>query len=272
MASTAVDLNAIKQRQQNMWSAGDFSKVATPLVIVGERLCEAIDPSAGQQVLDVACGSGTAALAAARRNCRVTGIDYVPALLERGRERAAAEGLEIDFRDGDAESLPFPDSSFDIVLSTFGVMFAPNQERAAAELVRVCKPGGKIGLANWTPDGHVGRMFKLTAKHVPPPQGVASPLRWGTEDGLRELLGDGTSVIRIERQSFRQRYSSAEAWLDYFRTNFGPSVTAFAALDDAGKDAFARDLIDLMNSDNEATDGTLKTSAEYLEVVATRAS
>ncbi|CAA9553547.1 MAG: Methyltransferase type 11 [uncultured Thermomicrobiales bacterium] len=269
--TTTPDLSAVKGRQQQMWSAGDFSKVATPLVIVGECLCESVDVSAGQRVLDVACGSGTAALAAARRNCVVTGVDYVPALLARGRERATVEGLEVDFRDGDAEQLPFPDASFDVVLSTFGVMFAPNQEQAASELLRVCRPGGTIGLANWTPEGRVGEMFRLTAKYLPPPPGLKPPARWGTEQGLRELFGTGLADLRIERRHFVSRYRDAEEWLTFFRTYFGPVVTAFATLDTAGQQAFATEMTALMNAQNEAADGTLKVRNEYLEAVVTRA-
>jgi len=270
MADAAPNFDAIKSRQQTMWATGDFSKVATPLVIVGELLCEAIDLSAGQRVLDVACGSGTAALAAARRNCEVTGVDYVPALLARGRERAAAEGLELEFREGDAEALPSPDGSFDVVLSTFGVMFAPNQEQAARELLRVCRPNGRIGLANWTPEGRIGEMFRLTAKYMPPP-GLTSPVRWGTEQGLTELLGEGISDFRVERRMFVHRFASSAEWLGFFRTHFGPTVTAFAALDEAGQHAYAAELMAMMDHHNQATDGTLKVANEYLEVVATRA-
>ena len=269
MAATP-DLATVKQRQQRMWAAGDFSKVATPLVIVGESLCEAVDVSAGQRVLDVACGSGTAALAAARRNCIVTGVDYVPALLTRGRERAAAEGLEIEFREGDAEQLPFPDASFDVVLSTFGVMFAPNQEQAAAELLRVCRPGGMIGLANWTPEGRMGETFRVTAKYLPSPPGLKPPTRWGTEQGLRELLSAGLADLRIERRHFVSRYRDAEEWLTFFRTYFGPVVTVFATLDEAAQQAFAAETVALMNAQNAATDGTLKVHNEYLEAVVTR--
>ena len=265
------DFSAIKQRQQQMWSAGDFAKVAPPLVIVGELLCEAVDVSAGQAVLDVACGSGTAALAAARRNCEVSGVDYVPALLERGRERAAAEGLEIDFREGDAEQLPFPDASFDVVLSTFGVMFAPNQEQAAAELLRVCRPGGKIGLACWTPEGRVGEMFRVTTRYMPPPPGLNPPSRWGTEQGLHELLGAELANLRVERRQFVSRYVNAGEWFVFFRTYFGPMVTAFSMLDEAGQQAFEAEMVGLMDAHNEATDGTLKVHNEYLEAVITRA-
>jgi ubiquinone/menaquinone biosynthesis C-methylase UbiE len=270
MSTATPDLAAVKGRQQQMWSAGDFSKVATPIVIVGERLCEAVDLSAGQRVLDVACGSGNTAIAAARRNCDVTGVDYVPALLARARERAAVEGLEIEFQEGDAEQLPVPDASFDVVLSTFGVMFAPDQQQAAAELLRVCKPGGRIGLANWTPEGRVGDMFRLTAKYVPPPPGLAPPVRWGTEQGLRDLFGTGISDLRITPQTFVMRSASADEWITFFRTYFGPIVTAFAALDEAGQQAFTSETRALLERHNHATDGTLKLASEYVEVVATR--
>ena len=245
-------------------------EVATPIVIVGERLCEAVDLSSGQRVLDVACGSGNTAIAAARRKCQVTGVDYVPALLSRARERAAVEGLEINFQEGDAEDLKFPDASFDVVLSTFGVMFAPNQQQAAAEMLRVCKPGGRIGLSNWTPEGRVGDLFRLTSKYVPPPPGLAPPVRWGTEQGLRELLGTGISDLRMTPQTFVMRDTSADDWLTFFRTYFGPIVTAFAALDESGQQAFASEVRALLEHHNYATDGTLKVASEYVEVVATR--
>jgi len=270
MSAPVLDLAAVKQRQQQSWAAGDFSAVGTRIAIVGETLCEAVDLRAGSRVLDVACGSGTAALAAARRFCEVVGVDYVPALLERGRERAVAERLEIDFREGDAEALPFPDASFDVVLSTFGVMFAPDQPRAAAELLRVCRPGGTIGLANWTPESTAGQMFALTARRLPPPPGLAPPTRWGTEEGLQALLGDGIADLRIERRHIVFRAVTPEAWLDFFRTNFGPMVRAFAALDEAGQAAYASDLLDLVRNHNKADDGTLASRSEYLEVVAKR--
>ena len=270
MATPVPDLVAIKQRQQKTWASGDFSMVATPLVIVGEMLCEAVDLRAGNDVLDVACGSGTAALAAARRSCVVTGVDYVPALLERGRERAAAERMEIEFVEGDAEALPFDDASFDVVLSTFGVMFAPDQPKAAAELLRVCRSGGKIGLANWTPEGQVGEMFRVTAKYMPPPPGLAPPSRWGTEDGLRTLLGDGIGELSIERRHFNFRAPSPEHWLAFFREFFGPVKRTFEALDEAGQEAYAADMLELIRRANRADDGTVAAASEYLEVVAVR--
>jgi len=270
MSQPGPDFAAIKQRQQQTWAAGDFARVATSLVIVGETLCEAVDLRAGSRVLDVACGSGTAALAAARRFCDVTGVDYVPALLERGRERAAAERLEVEFVEGDAEALPFGDASFDVVLSTFGVMFAPDQARAAAELLRVCRPGGTIGLANWTPEGRSGQVFRIAARYVPPPPGLAPPTRWGTDEGLRTLIGDGIRDLSIERRNFVSRYRSPEHWLAFFREYFGPTKRAFEAIDAAARESLAADLLDLMRQANQADDGTLVASSEYLEVVATR--
>jgi len=236
----AVDLGAIKQRQQATWAAGDFGVVATNATLVGELLCEALDVRAGQKVLDVATGSGNTALSAARRSCDVVGIDYVPALLERARERAAAERLQLSFQEGDAENIPLPDASFDVVTSTFGAMFAPDQERAASELLRVCRPGGKIGMANWTPDGWTGAMFRATTQHVPPPAGIKPPTLWGTEERLRELFSDGISSLQATRRSNVFRYRSAEHWLDTFRTYFGPTIKAFEALDPAGQEALAR--------------------------------
>jgi ubiquinone/menaquinone biosynthesis C-methylase UbiE len=270
MATSTPDYVAIKQRQRATWAAGNYARVETRLTVVSETLCEAVDLHAGQRVLDVACGSGNTALAAARRNCEVTGVDFVPELLEHGRTRAAVEGLDVDFREGDAEALPFADGSFDAVLSTFGAMFAPDQETTAAELLRVCRPGGKIGMANWTPEGFIGNGFRLVASYVPPPPGLKPPSRWGTEAGLRELLGDGVSDVRIEPRVFTFRYRSAEHWLEFFRTNFGPVQRAFAALDDSAGADLARDLLGLCEEMNTADDGTLVVSSGYLEVVAAR--
>jgi ubiquinone/menaquinone biosynthesis C-methylase UbiE len=270
MGNASSDLVMVKSRQQQMWAAGDFSKVATHLAIVGELLCESVDLSAGQHVLDVACGSVNTALAAARRNCQVTGVDYVPALLERARARSAVEDLAIAFEEGDAEDLPFPDAAFDVVLSTFGVMFAPDQKRAAEELLRVCQPGGRIGLANWTPEGRVGQMFRIIAQYLPPPPELAPPVRWGTEEGLGALLGERINELRITPRNFVMRYESADAWVTFFRTYFGPVVTAFADLDEPGQRALAHDMRSFLDRENQATDGTLKVVNEYLEVVATR--
>jgi len=264
------DLAAIKQRQQQTWASGDFAMVAAHVTLVGELLCEAVDLRPGEKVLDVATGSGNTAMAAARRFCDVTGIDYVPSLLERARERAAAERLQIGFRDGDAESLPFPDESFDVVLSTFGAMFAPNQEQAASELLRVCRPGGKIGLASWTPDGFIGEIFLATGRHMPPPPGLKPPFRWGTEQGLRELFGERVGSLECERREFVFRYRSPQHWLEFFRTYYGPTLKAFEALDPAGQEALARDLTEVLKRFDQSGGEMLKVPGEYLEVVATR--
>ena len=264
-----VDFSAIKGRQQQAWSAGDYAIVGTTLQIVGESLCEAIDLRAGQRVLDVAAGNGNASLAAARRWCDVVSTDYVPTLLDRARTRAGAECLPIEFRQADAENLPFDDASFDVVLSTFGVMFTPDQERAARELARVCRAGGKIGLANWTPGSMIGELFKLIGRYVPPPAGVKSPALWGTEERLRELFGERVSYIVASRKHFVFRYQSAQHWLDTFRTYYGPMLKAFAALSADRQGELERDLLELARRHNRGGDGTLIAPSEYLEVVAT---
>ena len=272
MAGEAIDLEAVKQVQQTVWSAGDFAMVATPLVIVGEELCEAVDVLPDERVLDVACGSGNTTLAAARRAWGETvGIDYVPELLERGRERAAAERLEVEWVEGDAENLPFDDASFDVVLSTFGSMFAPNQERAAEEMLRVCRPGGRIGMANWTPDGLVGQMFNLATRGAPPPPGMSPPSAWGTEERLRELFGDGISELRINPRVFKFRYRSPEHYLEVFRTYFGPVKMVWDNLDEAGREEFAAQARQLLERFDEGGGRALVAPGEYLEAVAVRA-
>jgi ubiquinone/menaquinone biosynthesis C-methylase UbiE len=265
------DLAAIKAKQRAAWSSGDYSVVGTTLQIVGEALCEAVDLRSDERVLDVACGNGNAALAAARRFARVTGVDYVPALLAHAASRAAADHLALDLREGDAEALPFPDGAFDVVVSTFGVMFAPDQERSARELLRVCRHGGRIGLANWTPGGFVGQMFKVVGAHVPPPAGVRSPALWGTEARLAELFGTESRELRAERREFTFRYRSTAHWLEVFRTWYGPVHRAFAALAPEGQVALAGDLGALVERFNAARDGTMVVPSSYLEIVITRA-
>lgn len=268
--SAAPDLTAIKARQQKTWAAGDFAEVATTLTIVSESLCEAAQLQADWNVLDVATGSGNTAIAAARRFCEVTGVDYVPALLERGRERAAAEHVTIDFREGDAEALPFPAAGFDATLSTYGVMFAPNQEQTARELLRVTRSGGIIALANWTPDGFIGEMFKVMSRHVPPPAGLKPPPLWGTVARLRELFGDEITSIAATTRHFVFRYRSAEHWLEFFRSYYGPTLKAFEALDAAQQEALAGDLINLASRHNASTSGVLAVPAAYLEAIIVR--
>ncbi len=268
-STPASDFAAVKTKQQLAWSAGDYAVVGTTLQIVGESLCEALDLRAGERVLDVAAGNGNASLAAARRWCDVISTDYVPALLERARARAGAEGLPVQFEHADAENLPYPNHSFDVVLSTFGVMFTPDQDKAAAEMVRACKPGGRIGLANWTPASFIGELFKLMGRYVTPAVGVKSPALWGTEARLRELFGERLDTITIEHRHFMFRYRNAAHWLEVFRTFYGPMHKAFAALDTAAQKALADDLIALTEKFNHATDGTLVMPGEYLEVVIT---
>lgn len=264
------DYEAIKSRQQAAWSSGDYAVVGVTLQIVGERLGEALDLRAGQRVLDVAAGNGNASLAAARRWCDVVSTDYVEAWLQRGKTRADAEGLTITFRPADAEALPFGDGSFDAVMSTFGVMFTPNQEQAAAELLRVCRSGGKIGMANWTPDSFIGQLFKTIGKHLPPPAGVKSPALWGTRERLSELFGAQSTAIDVADQNFVLRYKSAEHWLNTWRTIYGPMQKAFAALDAAKGEVLANDLRALAERFNIATDGTMVAPAQYLEIVVTK--
>ena len=270
-AAAAPDYAAIKTRQRATWASGDYAVVGTTLQIVGEQLCEAIDLRAGSRVLDVAAGNGNATLAAARRWAEVVCTDYVPALLERARARAQAERAQgIEFREADAEALPFGDAAFDAVLSTFGCMFAPNPRRVAAELLRVCKPGGRIGLANWTPQGFVGQLFKTIGQHVPPPAGIDSPALWGTRARIEELFGAGTSAIVAEPRHFVFRYRSAQHWLEVFKASYGPVLKAFAALDAPGQQALGEDIVRLIERFNRAGDGSMVVPGEYLEIVLTR--
>jgi ubiquinone/menaquinone biosynthesis C-methylase UbiE len=263
-----LDLNALKSRQQGAWSSGDYAIVGTTLQIVGEELCEALDIRAGQSVLDVAAGNGNATLAAARRWCHVVSTDYVPSLLERGRARASADGLSVEFKEADAEALPFADAAFDAVVSTFGVMFTPNQDRAATELLRVCKSSGKIGLANWTPEGFIGQLFKTLGKYLPPPAGAKSPALWGTKARIEEMFAG--SDIQIARRHFVFRYRSAEHFVEIFKTYYGPVLKAFAALDSTGQDGLKRDILALIATMNRSADETMVVPSEYLEIVVTK--
>jgi ubiquinone/menaquinone biosynthesis C-methylase UbiE len=266
----AVDLAAVKTRQQAAWSTGNYAVVGTTLQIVGESLCEALDLRSGSKVLDVAAGNGNATLAAARRWCDVTSTDYVPSLLEHGRARAQADGYAVKFQEADAENLPFPDASFDAVMSTFGVMFTPDQEKAASELARVCRPGGRIGLANWTPESFIGQLFKTIGKYVPPAPGVKSPALWGTKARLEELFGKAAKEIRAVSRHFTFRYRSPEHWVEVFRTYYGPMNKTYGALDSGKQAAFTRDVLALMERDNRSGDATLVLPSEFLEVVIER--
>ena len=264
---TLVDFAAVKTKQQAAWSSGDYAIVGATLQIIGEDLCEAMDLRSGQKVLDVAAGNGNVTLAAARRWCDVTSTDYVPALLARGRERAKAEGWTIDFKEADAEALPFANESFDAIVSTLGVMFTANHDKAAAEMLRVCRRGGKIGMANWTPEGFVGQFFKTIGKHMPPPPGVKSPALWGTQAHLAHLFEAQAASLQIASKEFTFRYRSAQHWIDVFRNYYGPVHKTFGALPPAGQAALASDLLALIERFNRAKDGTMVVPGEYLEVV-----
>lgn len=269
-APPSPDFAEIKQRQQATWSSGDFAVIGITLQIVGETLAEAVDIRAGERVLDVAAGNGNATLAAARRFADVTSTDYVPDLLDDGRTRAAAEGLEVDFQVADAEDLPFLDKNFDVVLSTFGAMFTPDHTRPAREMLRVVRDGGRIGLANWTPEGFIGQLFKVIGAYIPAPVGLKSPALWGTEPHIVELFGSEAADIRTERKYFNFRYRSAEHWIQIFRDFYGPTHKAFAALDPAGQSALEKDITSLLNKCNIAGPNSLVVPGEYLEVVITR--
>ena len=261
--------SVIKARQQAMWASGDFAVIGTTLQIVGETICEAVDLRAGERVLDVAAGNGNATLAAARRFADVTSTDYVPALLDGGRRRAEAEGLSVRFEPADAENLPYGDASFDVILSTYGVMFAPDHQRSARELMRVCRPGGRIGLASWTPAGFLGDLFRTVAKYVPPVPGVQSPLLWGTDAHLRTLF-PGVAKIEHTPRYFAFRYQSAEHFVDVFRTFYGPVHKAFLGLDATGQAALEADLLALLRRANSGGERGLVVQAEYLETVITK--
>ena len=263
------DLAAIKTRQQATWSSGDYHMIGTQIQIVSELLIEALDVHSTERVLDVATGSGNAALAAARRGCDVTGVDYVPALLDRARLRAQSEELRIEFVEGDAEALPLPDGSFDVVTSVFGSMFAPNQEKTAAELARVVKPGGRIGIVAHTPDGFIGNLFKVIGKHAPPPAGLRSPIQWGTDARLRELFDGKIADLKAEKRFYTFRDRSPQHYIEYWRTYYGPTLKAFEAVGESGRGALEADMIELIGRFNAAEDGTMVVPSEYLEVVIT---
>jgi SAM-dependent methyltransferase len=264
---SAAELDAIKQRQRATWESGDYGIIGTTLQIVGESLCEAVDLRAGSKVLDVAAGNGNCSLAAARRWADVTSTDYAPSLLDNGRRRAEADRLPIRFQEADVEALPFPDGSFDAVLSSFGVMFAPSHARAASEMARVCRSGGRIGLANWTPRGFIGRLFGVIGRHVPPPQGLTPASRWGAEDHLRNLFGASASRIEVTPREFVFRYRSPGHWIDVFRTWYGPVHKAFASLPPESQKILERDLLDLIAEFNHSGDSTMVVAGEYAEVV-----
>jgi SAM-dependent methyltransferase len=270
-AAPRPDLVAVKARQHGAWESGDYAQVGVRLQLVGETLCEALDLRADERVLDVASGNGNVALAAARRFAQVTATDYVAPLLEAGRRRAEADGLPIEFRVADVEALPFEDASFDVVVSTFGAMFAPDQERTASEMLRVLRPGGRIGLASWTPEGFIGQLFRAVGWHVPPPAGLKPPALWGTEPRLVELFGPQAAEIRVERRMSTFRYRSAEHWIAFFRAHYGPVLKAFAALTPAGQDALHADLLALLQRFNHDTHGSLVIPGEYLEAVVVKA-
>ena len=268
--SSAVDFTALKGRQQAAWNSGDYAVVGTTLQIVCETLAESIDVRAGEHVLDVAAGNGNATLAAARRFANVISTDYVPALLDKGRARARAEGLPVHFEEADVENLPFADGTFDIVLSTFGVMFAPDHERSAAEMMRVLRKGGRLGLTNWTPEGFIGRLFKLVGAYVPPPAGVKSPTLWGSEPHVGRLFGEHAAKIHCNRRTFNFRYASPAHWLQVFRDFYGPTHKAFLSLDATAAAALERDILALIAQMNVAGESALVVPSEYLEIVVTK--
>jgi ubiquinone/menaquinone biosynthesis C-methylase UbiE len=270
LAPVATDFVTIKQRQQATWASGDFAIIGVTLQIVGESLAEAVDIRAGERVLDVAAGNGNATLAAARRFAEVISTDYVSDLLDKGRARAVAEGLRVNFRVADAENLPFEDDTFDVALSTFGAMFTPDHTRPAREMLRVVRRGGRIGLANWTPEGFIGQLFKVVGSYIPAPAGLKSPALWGTEAHLAELFGAQAATIRTVRKNFNFRYRSPAHWIQIFRDFYGPTHKAFAALDPAGQAALEQDIRALLNRCNIAGPASLVVPAEYLEVVIER--
>lgn len=271
ISAPPIDLSAIKRRQQATWASGDYATVAARIPIVAERLVDAADLPAGSRVLDVACGTGNATLAAARSGAEAIGVDYVPALLDRGRIRATAEGLPVMFEEGDAEALPFADATFDAVLSVFGVMFAPDQQKSASELLRVTRPGGTIALACWTPDGFIGEMFRVMARHVAPPAGLRSPMEWGTEGRLRELFGGGVSALLVQPRTYTFRFRSPAEYVEFFRQYYGPTLKAYATMDEAGQQRLTGDIEDVVRRYDRRGAGAIAVPAMYLETIAIRA-
>lgn len=267
---TGPDLQAVKQRQQSVWSTGDYPAVGTTLQIVGETLAENLDLAPGERVLDVAAGNGNATLAAARRFCDVVSTDYVEAWLRKGMERAQAEGLAVAFREADAENLPFEDASFDVVTSTFGVMFTADQDAAARAMMRVCRPGGRIGMANWTANGFIGQVFKTIGRHAPPPAGVRSPLEWASKTRLEELFEENAASISITSRTFVFRYRSAQTWVESWREIYGPMNKAFQTVGNDGASALEDDLIALAETASIGGSRGMIVPAEYAEVVITR--
>jgi len=263
----APDLGAIKIKQQATWASGDYHVIGTQILIVAEELIETLDVRSTDRLLDVATGSGNAALAAARRGCEVVGVDYVPALLERARQRAVAEGVEATFVDGDAEALPFADDSFDVVASVFGAMFAPDHQQTASELLRVTRSGGRIGLVAHTPDGFIGQLFKTIGRHVAPPAGLASPVLWGTRAHLDELMGDAAAEVTSETREMVFRAPTPQAYIDQWRASYGPTLKAFEAVGEAGSQALEADILELIGRFNRADDGTMVVPNTYLEAV-----
>jgi SAM-dependent methyltransferase len=271
MSTTQTEMESLKTRLKSMWMAGDFNEIARVIQASGDDFAARLELKPGDRVLDVACGSGNVAIPAARTGATVTGVDIATNLLEQARERAASEGLKIQFDEGDAEKLPYDDAAFDVVVTMYGAMFAPRPELVSSELVRVCKPGGRIAMANWTPDGFIGQMFKVTGKHVPPPPNMPSPIKWGDEETLRERLREGIADLKITSRmcKFNFPFPPADV-VEFFRTYYGPTQRAFGALDETGQAALRKDLERLWSDNNKATDGTTNVESEYVEVVATK--
>lgn len=259
--------SAIKAKQQQVWGSGDYSQVGSTIQITGEELCESMDLHSGQSVLDVAAGNGNATMAAARRFCEVTSTDYVESLLNQSKHRAQANSFSINYQQADAEDLPFDDESFDNVMSTFGVMFTPNQQQSASELMRVCKKGGKIGMANWTPDGFIGQLFKIIGQYNPPPPGVSSPANWGTQEFLQQQFGAQAANIQINEKNYSFRYKSPQHWLEVFKNYYGPTLKTFEMLEAPQAESLETEIYALLDQFNTATDGTLVVPSKYVEVI-----